>query len=340
MARIYKRDDIYYIDYRDRGKRIRKSLGKISKSEADAVLKEIEYSLSRGKHIYNHREEVAPALEQYAVYQERKNHPRHARYQQRYIKSFLDWGNIIFFSEINANIYDKYLATKQQLSKHTIWHHYNALRSFLNWCVDRDIIGKNPIGKLQMSRKNKKPPRFLTDAEVYELLEASAETSLYDIILCMLNFGTRPSELARMRVKHINIDLRTVSIPLSKSGKFRTVPFPESFVDDIMRIIGKKGQGESLFGYVYLPPKKLWDAIRQRMTFSDFDFYTLRHTYITKLILSGVPIPVVSKLAGHASINTTMIYVHMLGVHQKEAVNNLNWHKNGHSAEPQLLHTS
>ena len=40
-------------------------------------------------------------------------------------------------------------------------------------------------------------------------------------------------------------------------------------------------------------------------------FHSLRHTYISWMIMAGVPVPVVQKLAGHADLKTTMGYVHL-----------------------------
>lgn len=44
----------------------------------------------------------------------------------------------------------------------------------------------------------------------------------------------------------------------------------------------------------------------------DHSLHSLRHTFYTWLAESGVPVHAIKRLAGHASIETTMKYVHML----------------------------
>ena len=50
----------------------------------------------------------------------------------------------------------------------------------------------------------------------------------------------------------------------------------------------------------------------RRRTGIDFDPHWYRHTYATEMLRTGVPVEVVSKLLGHASVTTTVgIYGHL-----------------------------
>ncbi len=51
--------------------------------------------------------------------------------------------------------------------------------------------------------------------------------------------------------------------------------------------------------------------VRQVGLPAGISFHSLRHTYISWMIMAGVPVPVVQKLAGHADIKTTMGYAHL-----------------------------
>jgi site-specific recombinase XerD len=52
---------------------------------------------------------------------------------------------------------------------------------------------------------------------------------------------------------------------------------------------------------------------------------SLRHTFASHLVMSGVDLPTVKKLMGHSDIETTMIYSHLADEHVDKAVENLSF---------------
>jgi len=57
-----------------------------------------------------------------------------------------------------------------------------------------------------------------------------------------------------------------------------------------------------------------------RLGIARFGSHSLRHTFSTYGGNSGVPLPVLQFLLGHASAETTMIYTHPLAEAQRRAV--------------------
>jgi site-specific recombinase XerD len=51
--------------------------------------------------------------------------------------------------------------------------------------------------------------------------------------------------------------------------------------------------------------------------------HTMRHTFASQLVMSGVDLATVRALLGHADIETTMIYAHLAPEHLKNAVEKL-----------------
>ena len=55
----------------------------------------------------------------------------------------------------------------------------------------------------------------------------------------------------------------------------------------------------------------------------DVVFHTLRHTYISRLVRTGVSLRTVQELAGHKEIKMTMRYAHLAPEQKRQAVDEL-----------------
>ncbi len=79
-------------------------------------------------------------------------------------------------------------------------------------------------------------------------------------------------------------------------------------------------------GY-YIDPSTFRDnykAILKKAGLKSYTFHALRHTFATRALEAGVPIKVVSKILGHASVQITMdTYMHVLPELQNEAMNRI-----------------
>ncbi len=58
---------------------------------------------------------------------------------------------------------------------------------------------------------------------------------------------------------------------------------------------------------------------------TDINFHTLRHTFATRCLESGMDLLTISKTLGHSSVKITGdVYLHMTQPHQKECLDRLN----------------
>ena len=100
----------------------------------------------------------------------------------------------------------------------------------------------------------------------------------------------------------------------SKTGP-RTVPLNTQ----ARVILDRQPRGESPFVFPSpLDPSRprgrnlpLWDRVRREAGIEDCRLHDLRHTMASHAVMNGVPVPVVSRLLGHANVRMTLRYAHL-----------------------------
>ena len=192
----------------------------------------------------------------------------------------------------------------------------------------------------------KKLPRVLATTEIQAILDACTRLRDRFLLAVLVDCGVRIGEALGLRHEDIGVAERHITIvprvndngARSKSRQVRTVPAS----DQLIRLYGDYVHQE--FGdldsdYVFvnlfagpvgrpLSYSAVYDlVVRLRARTSvDFDPHFCRHTYATRLLRDGVPIEVVSKLLGHASITTTSaIYGHLTVEDARKALEAAGW---------------
>jgi integrase len=70
-------------------------------------------------------------------------------------------------------------------------------------------------------------------------------------------------------------------------------------------------------------PKKWFENAIEEARIEDFRWHDLRHTFISRLVMAGVPLAIVQKLAGHGDPKMTSRYAHLAPKVTQDAVNTL-----------------
>ena len=55
----------------------------------------------------------------------------------------------------------------------------------------------------------------------------------------------------------------------------------------------------------------LWYRVRREAGIEGVRLHDLRHTHASHVVMNGVPVPVVSRLLGHADVSMTLRYAHL-----------------------------
>ncbi len=158
--------------------------------------------------------------------------------------------------------------------------------------------------------------------------------------LLMLDCGLRVSEVVRLQIKHFDFYKKEVlveSLKKRKQGEFRVVPLTDrafaALAEYWEKLKHKRNPDNYLFpaGHGGKQPhmnrKQVWKRVKKH-TDKVVSPHDLRHTFATRVVSEGNDIRVAQRLLGHASQNTTEIYLHVPQEQLRRAIRSLerrNW---------------
>ena len=196
-------------------------------------------------------------------------------------------------------------------------HGLGLLRQIMNFAVARGHVKADPTRGIRLNR-GAKLSRFLSREEIVRLHRVLDEHALKgrlqqaDIIRLLLLTGCRKGEILNLRWSEVDGD--TLSFRDGKTGP-RRVPLNAP----ARRILERQPRGGSVF--VFPSPRDpgrprngelgLWYRVRREADIEDCRLHDLRHTHASQAVMSGVPVPVVSRLLGHSNVSTTFRYAHL-----------------------------
>jgi len=349
MPTIYKRGEVYYIDYRINGKRVRKRIGR-SKQIAELALKDIEVQIAKGEIGFIQEDHsILDFLKQYLEFCKTNHSPatyRRYSFIIDHFVAFLDkYPRIIKLSHLKPKFFEDYKTwrkTGEQESKtfkrgaktNTINMELSIFRAIFNQAIKWEYLKENPTKDVNMLKvTDAKKPRFLTKDECQKLLQECKE-ELYPIFYTFLNTGMRLSELLNLTWQDIDFKRKKIKIQAKlfwhpKTGE-REIPMSQG-MQKLLEKLREENKVRSKFIFHEKDGSQLKTKLREelikttkRCNFPEVTkIHSLRHTFASHLVMKGVDLPTVQKLMGHSDIQTTMIYSHLTPDHLVEAVDKL-----------------
>jgi len=139
---------------------------------------------------------------------------------------------------------------------------------------------------------------FISRQEYLKVLESATQRES-DIIKLLANTGLRCSELAELKSDNINPNLSSIRIQ-GKGGKVRTIPCNQTVREILSRNINFPKNRKSIYNIC----RKAGNRIGIKLA-----PHILRRYFATQLLDKGVSLLIISRLLGHASIQTTELYL-------------------------------
>lgn len=219
----------------------------------------------------------------------------------------------------------KYLAIlkEKNLKSRTIHRKISCLRSFFKFLVREGYIKTNPVLSLSSPKQEKRLPSFLTEEEMFKLIEAPTgedERSLRDraILETFYSTGMRISELVGLSQDDLDF-IGGVVKAKGKGKKERLLPIGEKALTAIRNYLDKrKKQTDAVF--LNKMGRRLSDRgvrnivskyIKITSLRQGISPHSLRHSFATHLLNRGADLRSVQELLGHANLSTTQIYTHL-----------------------------
>lgn len=226
----------------------------------------------------------------------------------------------------------------KNLTKKSISRKISGVRSFYRFLLKEGYINKNPLLTLELPRVEKKLPTFLTEEEVFKLINSPNKKTILglrdNLILKMLySTGMRVSELVSLRISELNLDKGEVIIK-GKGNKERVVFLTEDILNDIKFYIQKRRKNSN-FLFLNRKGKLLTDKgvrllvekyAKKVIPYKNVTPHTLRHTFATHLLTNGADLRSVQELLGHTKLSTTQIYTHLTRENLKKVYENFHPH--------------
>lgn len=208
-------------------------------------------------------------------------------------------------------------------SKNTIMLAVASLKFFYKEILKKDL------GEIKTPKKDRKLPEVLTKDEVKRLIESADNNKSRLIISLLYSSGLRVSELVNLKVDDLNLDEKTGWVRKGKGSKDRLFTLSANLAGELKEHFEKRGKENK---YVFSKEKplttrniqKIIKGTRQRAGVNKrVTPHTLRHSFATHLLESGVDIRLIQALLGHANLNTTQLYTHISSEQIKKVKNPL-----------------
>ena len=212
--------------------------------------------------------------------------------------------------------------SKKNLAPQTVYHCLSLLRRVLNRAVEWELYS-GPVPKIRMPKFNNKRMRFLSKSEAKQLLEELERRSplWHDIALFALNTGLRRGEILALTPAQIDLNAAQCHVLDSKTFLGRAVPLNSVAKSLVLKHMGNN-PSNTLFKEQSRPVNPHARFFRQAVNTCGLNagitdrrakicFHSLRHTFASWLVQSGVRLQVVSQLLGHTSLKMTLRYAHL-----------------------------
>lgn len=208
----------------------------------------------------------------------------------------------------------QYHLVKKRYSRSSQNQHINAIKYY----YENSLKRPRETYYIERPRKERKLPTVLEKREVLNIISCTTNIKHKAALTLIYACGLRISELINLKIEDIDGERMLTKIVNSKGAKDRFVPLPENVRTLLRKYYANYKPKIYLFNgaediqYSAISVRNIIKrsakkaGIRKNVT-----PHTLRHSYATHVLESGIDIRYTQTILGHNSIKTTEIYTHV-----------------------------
>ncbi|QLQ16374.1 MAG: tyrosine-type recombinase/integrase [Micropruina sp.] len=225
------------------------------------------------------------------------------------------------------------------VSASTVARRLSTVSGFFAFLQVRGDVAANPVPRglptrrerqrprqgVPLTRRVRQLPRILAPGEVDALTQALRTHRDRAMVAAMVLGGLRRCEVLGLRMEDLRVAERRLFIRDGKGGRQRLIPVSPRFFAELAAYLETERPADAATDTVFVVLKgphrggplsvrgldEVLAGARRRAGLSHATCHELRHTCLTRLREAGMALEAVQAQAGHASIETTRIYLHL-----------------------------
>ena len=229
-------------------------------------------------------------------------------------------GNLLNATESDIQNYLSHLPDKPS----SIARKASALRTFYKFLMLEKIITKNPTNNLELPKRSRALPKYLSANEIELLISSSGDIKTSTRLRCMIELlyasGLRVSELCELPM---SANLGDKLLIHGKGAKERLVPMHEAAQHALRKWLEIRGNNDSKYVFPtnsqtgHITRDGFFKILKKCAVLAGIDParvspHVLRHSFASHLLAGGANLRVIQTMLGHEDISTTQIYTHVL----------------------------
>jgi len=190
-----------------------------------------------------------------------------------------------------------------------------------------DEITLKGVHRVRNIQENNKRLKYL-EPEQEAVLVGVCEAHLKPVVITALKTGMRKREILGLTWDRVDLRNNLILLDKTKNGERREIPVNSALRAMLENLAMENiGGSPNVFhdrkGNPYKDVKRSFATACKRAGVKDFVFHDLRHSFASRLVMSGVDITTVKELLGHKTLTMTLRYAHLAPSHKAQAVEKL-----------------